>query len=89
MYIVQKYNLFLNSIFQLFIHFGSSNLYTVCVLCTNKFFVGSHSPQPVNPVSHMGPILETALQRAPLLYIQSGKLASGVARYRYSNRFCI
>lgn len=47
---------------------------------------GSHSPQPVNPVSHMGPILETALQRAPLLYIQSGKLASGVARYR--NMLC-
>ncbi|XP_014242615.1 tetratricopeptide repeat protein 7B isoform X2 [Cimex lectularius] len=43
---------------------------------------GSHSPQPVSPSYHMGPILETALQRAPLLHILGGRLSAAVSRYR-------
>ncbi|XP_049781839.1 tetratricopeptide repeat protein 7B-like isoform X2 [Schistocerca cancellata] len=43
---------------------------------------GSYSPQPPNPAKHIGPILETALQRAPILYMQTGKLQSAVSRYR-------
>ncbi|XP_071440468.1 tetratricopeptide repeat protein 7B [Hetaerina americana] len=44
---------------------------------------GSHSPQPpLHPERHIGPILETALQRAPILYIREGKLQSAVNRYR-------
>nr|CAD7406233.1 unnamed protein product [Timema cristinae] len=43
---------------------------------------GSYSPQPPHPERHIGPVLETALQRAPILYIQGGKLQSAVARYR-------
>jgi hypothetical protein len=44
---------------------------------------GSYSPQPPNPEHQIGPVLETALQRAPILYIQAGKLQSAVTRYRY------
>ncbi|KAG8235328.1 hypothetical protein J437_LFUL003611 [Ladona fulva] len=44
---------------------------------------GSHSPQPpLHPEHQIGPILETALQRAPILYIREGKLQSAVNRYR-------
>ena len=43
---------------------------------------GSYSPQPPNPERQIGPVLETALQRAPILYIQAGKLQSAVTRYR-------
>ncbi|GLH01190.1 Tetratricopeptide repeat protein 7B [Gryllus bimaculatus] len=43
---------------------------------------GSYSPQPPNPERHIGPILETALQRAPILHIHGGKLQSAVNRYR-------
>ncbi|XP_073996401.1 tetratricopeptide repeat domain 7 [Rhodnius prolixus] len=43
---------------------------------------GSHSPQPMNQTHHMGPILETALQRAPLLHILAGRLPAAVSRYR-------
>ncbi|XP_068086274.1 tetratricopeptide repeat protein 7B isoform X4 [Anabrus simplex] len=43
---------------------------------------GSYSPQPPNPEQQIGPILETALQRAPILYIQAGKLQNAVNRYR-------
>ncbi|CAG2056516.1 unnamed protein product [Timema podura] len=43
---------------------------------------GSYSPQPPHPERQIGPVLETALQRAPILYIQGGKLQSAVARYR-------
>ncbi|XP_012231567.1 tetratricopeptide repeat protein 7B isoform X2 [Linepithema humile] len=37
-----------------------------------------------SPVSakHIGPILETALQRAPILYIQTGNIQAAVSRYR-------
>lgn len=44
--------------------------------------VGSYSPQPPNPQRHIGPVLETALQRAPILHIQAGRLQSAVDRYR-------
>ncbi|XP_075226691.1 tetratricopeptide repeat domain 7 [Lycorma delicatula] len=47
---------------------------------------GSHSPQPTNPTRHMGPILETAIQRAPLLHIQGGRIPNAVNRYR--NMLC-
>ncbi|XP_021924008.1 tetratricopeptide repeat protein 7B isoform X2 [Zootermopsis nevadensis] len=43
---------------------------------------GSYSPQPPNPERQIGPVLETALQRAPILHIQAGKLQSAVTRYR-------
>lgn len=43
---------------------------------------GSHSPQPPVPIRHIGPVLETALQRAPILHIQTNKLDQAVARYR-------
>ncbi|KAI5727260.1 hypothetical protein M8J76_017120 [Diaphorina citri] len=45
---------------------------------------GSHSPQPsINTnFKSVGIILETALQRAPLLYIKSNKLAAAVTCYR-------
>ncbi|KAK9502249.1 hypothetical protein O3M35_011053 [Rhynocoris fuscipes] len=43
---------------------------------------GSHSPQPMSPTHHMGLILETALQRAPLLHIHAGRIPAAVARYR-------
>lgn len=43
---------------------------------------GSHSPQPMATVRPMGPILETALQRAPLLHILAGRLPAAVNRYR-------
>ncbi|XP_063224947.1 tetratricopeptide repeat protein 7B [Bacillus rossius redtenbacheri] len=43
---------------------------------------GSYSPQPPHPERQIGPVLETALQRAPILHIQGGQLQSAVARYR-------
>ncbi|XP_046387434.1 tetratricopeptide repeat protein 7B [Ischnura elegans] len=44
---------------------------------------GGGSPQPpLHPERHLGPILEMALQRAPILYIRQGKLQSAVNRYR-------
>ncbi|CAB0019312.1 unnamed protein product [Nesidiocoris tenuis] len=43
---------------------------------------GTYSPQPTVPSIHMGPILETALQRAPLLHILGGRLPAAVNRYR-------
>lgn len=54
--------------------------YSVIFLCF--LFLGSHSPQPMNQTHHMGPILETALQRAPLLHILAGRLPAAVSRYR-------
>uniref|UniRef100_A0A0K8TA39 Tetratricopeptide repeat protein 7 N-terminal domain-containing protein n=2 Tax=Lygus hesperus TaxID=30085 RepID=A0A0K8TA39_LYGHE len=48
----------------------------------NTGTTGSHSPQPAAPSVHMGPILETALQRAPLLHILGGRLPAAVNRYR-------
>ncbi|KAK6631736.1 hypothetical protein RUM43_013800 [Polyplax serrata] len=49
---------------------------------SHLFFPGSHSPQPPTPARQIGAILETALQRAPLLYIKTSKLDQAVARYR-------
>ncbi|XP_034253194.1 tetratricopeptide repeat protein 7B [Thrips palmi] len=43
---------------------------------------GSHSPQPPNPQKQIGPILENAIQRSPLLYIKVGKTQQAVNRYR-------
>ncbi|XP_011860003.1 PREDICTED: tetratricopeptide repeat protein 7B isoform X6 [Vollenhovia emeryi] len=43
---------------------------------------GTYStPSPVS-AKHIGPILETALQRAPVLYIQTGNIQAAVNRYR-------
>lgn len=47
------------------------------------YCVGSYSPQPPNPERQIGPVLETALQRAPILHIHAGKLQAAVTRYRY------
>ncbi|XP_069687732.1 tetratricopeptide repeat protein 7B-like isoform X2 [Periplaneta americana] len=49
---------------------------------TTNTNTGSYSPQPPNPERQIGPVLETALQRAPILHIQTGKLQSAVTRYR-------
>ncbi|GAB6031720.1 hypothetical protein CHUAL_009466 [Chamberlinius hualienensis] len=43
---------------------------------------GSTSPMPSSDESRIGPILETALQRAPILLIKNGKLSRAVAQYR-------
>ncbi|XP_014479484.1 PREDICTED: tetratricopeptide repeat protein 7B isoform X2 [Dinoponera quadriceps] len=44
---------------------------------------GTYSTQsPVCTTKHIGPILETALQRAPILYIQTGNIQAAVHRYR-------
>lgn len=46
--------------------------------------LGTYStPSPVS-TKHIGPILETALQRAPILYIQTGNIQAAVNRYRYA-----
>ncbi|KAL6449285.1 hypothetical protein ACFW04_000725 [Cataglyphis niger] len=37
---------------------------------------------PVCTTKHVGPILETALQRAPILYIQAGNIQAAINRYR-------
>ncbi|XP_028050172.1 tetratricopeptide repeat protein 7B isoform X5 [Monomorium pharaonis] len=37
---------------------------------------------PTVSTKHVGPILETALQRAPILYIQTGNIQAAVNRYR-------
>ncbi|XP_024876776.1 tetratricopeptide repeat protein 7B-like, partial [Temnothorax curvispinosus] len=43
---------------------------------------GTYStPTPVS-TKHIGPILETVLQRAPILYIQTGNVQAAVNRYR-------
>ncbi|GFG28700.1 hypothetical protein Cfor_05984 [Coptotermes formosanus] len=49
---------------------------------TTNVNTGSYSPQPPNPERRVGPVLEIALQRAPILHIQAGKLQSAVSRYR-------
>lgn len=49
-----------------------------------SYFTGTYStPSPVS-TKHIGPILETALQRAPILYIQTGNIQAAVNRYRYA-----
>jgi hypothetical protein len=53
-------------------------------LMNTVHFTGSYSPQPPNPERRVGPVLEIALQRAPILHIQAGKLQSAVSRYRCS-----
>ncbi|XP_034940307.1 tetratricopeptide repeat protein 7B [Chelonus insularis] len=44
---------------------------------------GGYSPQPsINVAKNIGPILETALLRGPLLLLQSGNIEGSVNRYR-------
>lgn len=43
---------------------------------------GTGSPLPPNTEYRIGPILETALQRAPILYIKNGKLSNAIEQYR-------
>ncbi|CAL1283803.1 unnamed protein product [Larinioides sclopetarius] len=42
----------------------------------------SGSPLPPNTEYRIGPILETALQRAPILYIKNNKLSNAIEQYR-------
>ncbi|KAG8183982.1 hypothetical protein JTE90_001515 [Oedothorax gibbosus] len=42
----------------------------------------SSSPLPPTTEYRIGPILETALQRAPILYIKNGKLSNAIEQYR-------
>jgi hypothetical protein len=47
------------------------------------FIIGSSSPQSVtHSPKHMGPILETAIQRAPLIHLQAGNIQAAVDYYR-------
>ncbi|XP_012272364.1 tetratricopeptide repeat protein 7B [Orussus abietinus] len=49
----------------------------------NSNSIGSYSPQPpYSSVKHIGPILETALQRAPIFHIQAGNITAAINRYR-------
>ncbi|XP_066581343.1 tetratricopeptide repeat protein 7B [Prorops nasuta] len=49
----------------------------------NNSNIGSYASQsPVCSSKEIGPILETALQRAPLLYLQMGSIEGAVNRYR-------
>ncbi|XP_011646054.2 tetratricopeptide repeat protein 7B [Pogonomyrmex barbatus] len=43
---------------------------------------GTYSTSSPVSAKHIGPILETALQRAPILYIQTGNIQAAVNRYR-------
>lgn len=44
---------------------------------------GSSSPQSLVPsTKHMGPILETAIQRAPLIHLQAGNVQAAIDCYR-------
>ncbi|XP_014297851.1 tetratricopeptide repeat protein 7B [Microplitis demolitor] len=43
---------------------------------------GGYSPQPPITLKIMGPILETALLRAPLLHLQSGNIERSINRWR-------
>ncbi|XP_018370801.1 PREDICTED: tetratricopeptide repeat protein 7B isoform X7 [Trachymyrmex cornetzi] len=43
---------------------------------------GTYSTSTPVSTKHIGPILETALQRAPILYIQTGNIQAAVNRYR-------
>lgn len=43
----------------------------------------SSSPQTsVHSTKHMGPILETAMQRAPLIHLQAGNIQAAIECYR-------
>lgn len=49
----------------------------------NSNNIGTYTTQSsVCSTKQIGPILETALQRAPLLYLQTGNLQAAVARFR-------
>ncbi|XP_026669327.1 tetratricopeptide repeat protein 7B isoform X3 [Ceratina calcarata] len=49
----------------------------------NSNNTGTYSSQsPQFSAKHIGPILETALQRAPILYIQTGNIQGAINRYR-------
>lgn len=47
-------------------------------------FIGSTSPLPPNGLESkkIGVILETALQRAPILHMKAGQLDKAISRYR-------
>lgn len=47
-----------------------------------NLFAGSYSPQPPPVSKNMGPVLELALQRAPVLHLRQGRLESALERYR-------
>ncbi|XP_014219287.1 tetratricopeptide repeat protein 7B [Copidosoma floridanum] len=52
-------------------------------LTINSNNVGSSSPQSsIHSTKHMGPILETALQRAPLIHLQAGNIQAAIECYR-------
>lgn len=48
----------------------------------NSNNTGTYSSQSPFSAKHIGPILETALQRAPILYIQTGNIQGAINRYR-------
>lgn len=49
----------------------------------NSNSIGSYSPQPPpSSTKSVGPILETALQRAPIIHIQAGNIHAAIHRYR-------
>ncbi|GAB1861018.1 Tetratricopeptide repeat protein 7B [Camponotus japonicus] len=53
----------------------------ISTISTNN--TGTYSSQsPVSTTKHIGPILETALQRAPVLYVQTGNIQAAINRYR-------
>ncbi|XP_020283991.1 tetratricopeptide repeat protein 7B isoform X2 [Pseudomyrmex gracilis] len=52
----------------------------ISIINTNS--TGTNPQPPVCTAKHIGPILETALQRAPILYIQMGNIQAAVNRYR-------
>ncbi|XP_008208439.1 tetratricopeptide repeat protein 7B isoform X1 [Nasonia vitripennis] len=52
-------------------------------LTINSNNIGSSSPQTsVHSTKHMGPILETAMQRAPLIHLQAGNIQAAIECYR-------
>ncbi|XP_033338509.1 tetratricopeptide repeat domain 7 isoform X2 [Megalopta genalis] len=49
----------------------------------NSNNTGTYSSQSTyGSTKHIGPILETALQRAPVLYVQTGNIQAAINRYR-------
>lgn len=46
------------------------------------FFVGSHSPQPVNMTHSLSILVETAILRLPLLLIESSNYAGAITTFR-------
>lgn len=58
--------------------------YPIVGYCYCTSIIGSSSPQPsVHSTKHMGPILETAMQRAPMIHLQAGNIQAAIDCYRY------